>query len=567
MALAVASGGAASASAASATFRPVADTHASAARPAENFGEAGTMAVARRPAANAYLRFRVAGLDGPVVAARLRLRSLRRATPRILVRRLRASPTGPWSERSVTWRRAPALGEVAGAPASSRRSAWTVVDVSGLVTGAGIVELGLSAQRGAGTVFATRERGRLSPRLVVMTNPFAPAPLAPPGPGSPAAPAPASGPAPAPAPTEAPAPTPTPTPSATPTPAPTATPAPTPASPARTHLAGAHVHALWSSMTVAEIDRELDAAKAGGMDTVRVDLGWSALEIAGKGQFNQAYVDKADTFFAHAQARGLKVITVFWTTPCWASSAPSDVKQDCAGAWWERGVERYPPARPADFADAAAWVARRWGGQMHALEVWNEPNHTQFLKGPDPAASYAGMLKAAYPSLKAARPGLTVLGGSLVYSDGDFLRDLYDRLAIKGSHDGIAYHPYSEGRDPDDVTAPVDRKYSYRLGTEWMREIMVAHGESALGLWITETGFPTCTAGAHGWCVSPEKQAEYTVDNHRIAREWPFVKAVITYNLRNKGTNPDSFEDQMGLLRRDLTPKPAYDALRAELGR
>lgn len=327
------------------------------------------------------------------------------------------------------------------------------------------------------------------------------------------------------------------------------------------------MHGLWSSMTVAEIDRELDAAKAGGLEAVRVDVGWSSIETNGKGQFSQPYIEKADTFFTHAQARGLEVIAVLFSTPCWASTAPSDLKQSCSGAWWERGVTAYPPADPADFADAAAWVAKRWGDQMRALEIWNEPNHSLFLEGPDPAASYASMLRAAYPRIKAAQPSLTVLGGSLVYSDGDFLRDLYDRLAIKGSHDGIAYHPYSEGRDPDDVTAAVERKYSYRLGTEWMREIMVAHGESALGLWITETGFPTCTEGANSWCVTPEKQAEYTVDNHRIAREWPFVEAVIAYNLRNKGTDPDSFEAQMGLLRRDLSPKPAYEALRAELGR
>lgn len=333
-------------------------------------------------------------------------------------------------------------------------------------------------------------------------------------------------------------------------------------------LGGVTVHPLWGDSSVADFDRELDMAKAAGANAVRMDLSWSSLELEGEGRFSEPYVTKADTFLEHAQARGLEVIATLWSTPCWASSAPEELKQGCEGTWWEREVHLYAPTDPDDYADAAEWVLRRWGAQLRAVEVWNEPNLAVSLKASDPAATYASILKAAYPRMKAAAPGVTVLGGSLAFSDGDFLMALYDKHAIKGHYDAIAYHPYNEWRHPGDPWLPKWRKYAYRPGTRWMRDIMVARGDAAVDLWITETGFSTCVAGSDRWCVTEDQQAEYTEASYRIAREeWPFVKAVLSYNLRNKGDAPADREAQFGLLRRDFEPKPAYAALKRALFR
>jgi hypothetical protein len=324
---------------------------------------------------------------------------------------------------------------------------------------------------------------------------------------------------------------------------------------------GVQVHPLWSDSSVADFDRELDMAKSAGADTVRMDLSWSSLETAGKGRHSDWYVAKADTFFEHAQDRGIKVIATFWSTPCWASTAPERLKRNCSGKWWERGVHLYAPARPAAYADAAEWVTRRWGDRMEALEVWNEPNIDNFLRSSDRADDYASILKAAYPRIKAADPDLAVLGGALAFSDGDFLTALYGH-GVKGNYDAISYHPYGEALDPDHAGPPTERKYSYQLGSRWIRDIMVAHGDGATGMWQTEVGFSTCTIGTSRWCVSERRQARYTADLFRIAREkMPYVDAVIAYNLRNKGTDPADREAQFGLLNRDFSPKPAYRSL------
>ena len=438
-------------------------------------------------------------------------RSVRRATLRLSARTAAGDSgvevrpaSSAWDEGTLTYRSAPLPGAVVAKSGAFAAGDVVALDVTKLVQGNGTISLAVTTTSGTSRTFASREDAGLRPQLVVEQRP---------------------------------------------------------------HLAGASMHPLWGSTSVADFDRELDLAKAAGMDIVRADLGWATIEEQGKGQYAQWYVDKADTFFAHAKARGLKVLVTFFHTPCWASSAPEDLKQGCTGAWWDRGVHVYPPTNPADFADAVEWVVRRWGSQMHAIEIWNEPNHPAWMKGPDPAAGYAAMLKAAYPRVKAARPSVQVLGGALVYSDGAYLTDLYDRLGVKGSFDGLSYHPFA-GRDPDDASPNVATKYNFQLGTQWIRDIMVARGDGAKEMWMTEVGFPTCTPGAHVWCVTPEKQAEYDADHYRIAREkWPFVRGVITYNMRNKGTDPGEFEEQMGLLWRDFTPKPAYYAVRDELTR
>lgn len=328
---------------------------------------------------------------------------------------------------------------------------------------------------------------------------------------------------------------------------------------------GVQLHPLWGDSSVADFDRELDMAKSAGVDTVRVDLSWSSLETAGKGRYSEGYVAKADTFFEHAQKRGVKVIATLWSTPCWASAAPASLKRGCTGKWWERGVHLYAPAKPGDYADAAEWVTRRWGDRMEALEVWNEPNLPISLRSSDPVGTYASILKAAYPRIKAANPNLTVLGGALAFSDGDFLAALYEH-GIKGSYDGLSYHPYGEDRDPTRPGRPSEKKYSYQLGSRWIRDVMVAHGDDGADMWQTEVGFSTCTIGTSRWCVTESQQTRYTAALFRIAREkMPYVKAVIVYNLRNKGIDRGGREDQFGLLNRDFTPKPAYRGLRQAL--
>ncbi|HWG94905.1 MAG TPA: cellulase family glycosylhydrolase, partial [Mycobacteriales bacterium] len=326
---------------------------------------------------------------------------------------------------------------------------------------------------------------------------------------------------------------------------------------------GTNVHLMWSGTTTAQVDLELDLLASAGANSARADVSWSSLQVLGKGTWEKGYVARLDALVDGAARRGIGLVLVLNTTPCWASTAPDTLQQDCTGAYWDRGVTRYAPADPADFATAAAWLAGRYGDRVAALELWNEPNlvldGVTPLIAPDQAAAYAGMVKAAYPAVKAVAPQLPVLAGSLSFADDAFLQRLYAH-GIRGHYDAVSVHPYNEWRAPG---APHDArwyKYDYVLGLEAVRRAMTAAGDTS-PVWVTEVGWTSCTVGADRWCVTREQQAAFTEALLPLTAErFPWVRAVLVYGLRDKGRDATYTEDNFGLIDRDNRPKPAWDA-------
>ncbi|MDQ3433263.1 MAG: DNRLRE domain-containing protein [Actinomycetota bacterium] len=496
------------------SYSPVADTYVRSDRADTVYGKSTPLRVDGSPVARGYLRFRVDGIDAPVKKATLQVFTKGAIDSSGLA--LRPVASGAWSESTTTYRNAPAVGPWAANSGPASSGQWVSLDASSLVSGNGTVDLALTTGSSTSRSLAAREDAARSPRLVVETE------------------------------------------------EPPSTPGP------RVDHRGAQVHSLWGNSSLDDARRELDMLQSAGADTVRVDLSWSSLEQNGKGQYSQWYVDKADAVIDAAAARGLKVVAAFHTTPCWASSAPDSLKQDCTGAWWDRNVQNYPPQSAPDYADAAAWVARRWGDRMAALEIWNEPNEANqsFLVSSDPAAAYVALVKAAYSPVKNARPELPVLAGATSFADRAFIQRLYS-LGMKGYFDGLSIHPYNESRDPGDARSAGLEKWTFRSGVPWVREAMVANGDADKGLWLTEFGWSTCASGSSSWCVTESKQAEYVEDAFRIAREddWSYVKAMLVYNLRNKGTATTDREAQFGLLQRDFSPKPGWEGFRNAMAR
>jgi polysaccharide biosynthesis protein PslG len=323
--------------------------------------------------------------------------------------------------------------------------------------------------------------------------------------------------------------------------------------------AGVQAHLLWSNVDEAEMTRQLDAATVAGAKVVRVDVGWSSLEQNGKGQYSNWYLARMDTAVAEAEKRGLELLFTFWTTPCWASSAPDTVKQGCAGAWWDRGVERYPPLNASDYADALAFVVRRYGGRVANWEIWNEPNLQDFFKSSTPAADYARIVKAGYPAAKAAG-ARTVLAGSLADADFEFTDALYRDHGLKGHFDAFSIHPYSGDRSPLDPNEEQYKRHSFVRGVPAVREVMVGHGDPK-PLWLTEFGWSTCDRrSGPSWdrCVDQQTQALYLEQAYDQMRHWSYVPVGVWYSLKNTSSDSSSRVDNYGLLRADHLLKPSY---------
>ena len=150
----------AAAAATASTFRAVADAHVTATARSRNFGSGRLLRIG--PRTRAYIRFRVAGVGAPINVATLRLYVLRgggRAS-------VHAVAVKNWRERRITYGAAPALGRVVRAAPVPRRGDWASFDVTPVVTGAGMISVGVSSTRPI--VVSSREGGGgRSPQLVV----------------------------------------------------------------------------------------------------------------------------------------------------------------------------------------------------------------------------------------------------------------------------------------------------------------------------------------------------------------------------------------------------------------
>ena len=328
-------------------------------------------------------------------------------------------------------------------------------------------------------------------------------------------------------------------------------------------MAGLNAHLMWSDVSATEQDRQLDRIADAGAEIARVDVGWSSLEQTAKGTYERWYLDQLDTLVDKADKHGVQLLLTFTDSPCWASSAPASVKQGCDGAWWDRGVQRYPPADARDYADALAFLVRRYGDRVAGWEIWNEPNLEYFFNTDDAPADYARIVRAAYPAAKAADPSATVIAGSLSEAPVAFVEELF-RHGIGGHFDAFSIHPYSGDASPLDPLDGGSVKSSFARGVPAVRDVLLSHGEDK-PLWLTEFGWSTSNIrGSASWMngVDEKTQALYTEQALAKVSEWPYVAAAIVFELEDEGDDAGDRNSNFGLLRHDGTAKPAFAAFR-----
>jgi hypothetical protein len=318
----------------------------------------------------------------------------------------------------------------------------------------------------------------------------------------------------------------------------------------QTPAVGVQFHATWSSYTDAQRIEVLDKMAAAGVKWVRIDLGWASMQDT-RGVYSQWYVDLVDRTVDAARARGIHVLGMFWMTPGWANGGAGAIA---------------PPTSSADYATALGWAAKHWQGRIDAWEIWNEPNTTGFWTGT--TAEYVQLLKAAYPAVKANDPGALVVLGGPSENDTSWLSAAY-AAGMRGSFDVMSTHPYMGMADaapeqPDD-------------GSIWtishvgaVHNLMVANGDGSKPIWFTEFGWSSHDnwAGVENWNrgVTAQQQADYFVRAVKyVAGNYPYVTNVFWYEERNNASGNVQL-DNYGLLNRDLTPKPAYTAIKTYLG-
>ncbi len=283
-----------------------------------------------------------------------------------------------------------------------------------------------------------------------------------------------------------------------------------------------------------------------------------------------------DNVLAAAKDRGWSVLmTISGPVPIWATASKLD------------SVTRPSPTAFAAFTTA---VGRKYGAQVNAWAIWNEPNQPQFLR-----PQFAGGGKAASPRIyrelylagvrglqKAGQANDTILlgetsprGTTRVVAPLTFLRGVlclnnsYKKVGTCGalSASGYAHHAYTTRQGPTFKPPPNDVTIGVlsRLTKALDRARAAGALTTRLPVNLTEFGIqstPDTTSG-----VSLAKQVEYRAISERIAYDNPRVASFSQYLLRDSDRDASGeysgFES--GLRFADGKPKPSLPAFRLPL--
>ena len=299
-----------------------------------------------------------------------------------------------------------------------------------------------------------------------------------------------------------------------------------------------------SDADMARTGQLLQDSKAGW---VRMQLDWNWLDA--DPELIAMYDEAVDV----ARASGSRVLLIASQTPSWASGS---------------AIEESPPLDPNTYGDWLRTMVEHFKGRVDAYEIWNEPDTANFWPSGPNAAEYVALLKAGHAAVKGVDPSATVVFGGLVGGNRTYLEEAYAAEPELGRwFDVMAVHPYvAFAGAPDEIKlgpdGHIDRTSfaSYRE----LHDILVANGDDK-PMWITEFGYATTSQSQYWGGVDEATQADFLRRAYEFVEQDPYLEVLYWYNLRNNFWAPeaDTWEDQLGLVRADFTPKPAYEAFRS----
>ncbi len=155
------------------TFTSAAEAYVAGDLTTTNFGASATLKADASPDYHSYLRFNVGDITGTVTNATLRLYTTSSSATGYQVRRVTDQS---WEEGTIIYDNAPAVGSVIGSSGNFASGTWTSVDVTSVITGNGVYDLGLTTTSTSNMNFNGREATSNKPQLVIQTSINAPTP-------------------------------------------------------------------------------------------------------------------------------------------------------------------------------------------------------------------------------------------------------------------------------------------------------------------------------------------------------------------------------------------------------
>lgn len=265
-------------------------------------------------------------------------------------------------------------------------------------------------------------------------------------------------------------------------------------------------------------------ARDAGVKWSREDFSWGRLEPR-RGEFHWDYYDQ---LLDCARRNGITVYAII--------------------GYWTGWTKPYTTEGIEDYVRFTRALVAHYQDRIHQWEIWNEPN-IFFWQGPK--EMYAELLTKSFHAIKEVDPQAQVLGLSTSGVDFKFIEQV---LAQQAPFDVLTVHPYRRLLKEDDFIR--DLKKASDL-------VRLADG-ARRPVWITEMGWATHVP--HHALRQDFESNTQRAQAELIARTYLSTIAsgveprTFWYDFRDDGDDPFYFEHNMGVLRADGRPKPAYIA-------
>jgi hypothetical protein len=281
----------------------------------------------------------------------------------------------------------------------------------------------------------------------------------------------------------------------------------------------------------------LDLAREAGFGFVRMDLFWDRVEkSAGQYDFSEY-----DMLVNALEARGLGALFILdYANPLY---------YDGPGAFNSNWGPQTQSTRTA-YAKFAVAAAQRYSGRPVSLEVWNEPNLSQFwAPSPDPA-DYRLLADATVKAVRGKSAGVPVVVGATSGCDASFLDQVF-ALSSLSAVDAVSIHPYRS-------SSPETFLQERLLVQDVLKRRTL---RDDIPLYSGEWGYSSSWFGgrtASAWNTQAVQAVRLILFN--ILSQVP---KTVWYDLQDDGSNPANAEHNFGLLTNGTpAPKPAYNAIK-----
>lgn len=273
-----------------------------------------------------------------------------------------------------------------------------------------------------------------------------------------------------------------------------------------------------------------------GVGCVRLDFLWQDIEPK-QGAFQFSKYDYIVNLLLknNIQILGLLNYSTGWASP--------------KGKW------NCPSSDTSFFVNYARSVAGRYKNQVKYWEIWNEPDSSVYWEKQDGLRRYCFLLRDTYRDLKRINPEFKVLNGG--FANGAKSVEQFYKHRPNRCFDILNIHIFDSPGHPGYLKRMVDVVLSaYR--------VMLANGDGAKKIWVTETGCPGVKRGikTNNWWLgtnpTEKAQAEFVKLVIPALIRCPQVEKVFWAFFRDTWDHWQDGTDYLGLVRWDFSRKPAF---------